>query len=329
MKRIAVGCLAAVLCVLGLNAVLAQDATVAPDLPAEVTALATLPVEATISEPTLTETPTATVLPIEASATATLAPIDAATQTPTETLTQSIIILPTLDLTVTAWPSQTPTAAPTLALRAINGQALYPNRVLGQAFIRVQAFAADGSVLSTAYTDANGLYALAGLADQVTRVQIDAPLYLPEILYLAPGITPSVVTLRGGDLNGDICVGPADIAILTSHYGEVFAGADLDGSGYVDVVDLTLLSSSYDAECLPSDALLTPPPLATVEVTPGEATVISTDESAATQEITATETPMPTATEIIVSTATEIILPIATDTPLTVIPTAEATAEAS
>jgi hypothetical protein len=210
--------------------------------------------------------------------------------------TESVIILSPSDAVVATLSSETftPTTTPTLAVRSIEGQALYPNRVLGQAFIRVQTFASDNTLLSTTYTDANGLYAAVGLGDQVTRIEIDAPLHLPETLYIAPSMMPYSVILRAGDLDSDLCVGPADIEILRHHYGQAFIGADLDSSGLVDVIDLTLLSGNYDADCVPSVMIPpTPGAVTTAEINTSvtlEETPVST-EALATAEINPTPTP--------------------------------------
>jgi hypothetical protein len=294
MKSILFGCLVGFLSLVILSAVRAQTEPLPPPADSQILIEATVELIAT-SEPSIEpETElivTETATPISPTQTEawifTLEP--SAEVTPemdvSPVATESVIILSPSDVSVATLSLETltPTTTPTLALRSIEGQALYPNRVLGQAFIRVQAFAPDNTLLSTSYTDVNGLYAIVGLSDQVTRIEIDASLHLPETLYISPGIMPPVTTLRAGDLDGDLCVGTTDIEILRRHYGTAFIGADIDGSGLVDVIDLTLLSGSYDASCVPS---------VVIPATPTSATTAEADPS-----IILEETPVPTAPE--------------------------------
>jgi hypothetical protein len=291
MKSILFGCFVGILSLMILSAVRAQTEPLPPPADSQILVEATVePIatgEASLEpeiEISITETGTL-ISPTETEAL--IVSVEPSSEVTAETgvspvVTESVVILSPSDAVVATLSSETftPTITPTLAVRSIEGQALYPNRVLGQAFIRVQTFAPDHTLLSTSYTDANGLYAVIGLSDQVTLIEIDAPLHLPETLYIAPGMMPYSITLRAGDLDGDLCVGPTDIEILRHHYGQAFIGADLDGSGLVDVIDLTLLSGNYDASCVPS--VMIPP-------TPGAVTTAEIDTN-----VTLEETPVPT-----------------------------------
>lgn len=339
MKRLVIGCVIGVLGILGLGIVLAEEPAVTPEADSQILltdesfAMSLTPDSILTPLLTQTYTPLPTIPDTTPGATVIVDVIKDATAEitaePTAVTTQDVIVLPAPDLTLTDIPS--PTLVSTQALWSINGQAFYPNRKFGQAFIRAQSFAPDGTLLSTSYTDANGLYALVGLADQVTRVEIDAPLHIGQTLYLAPGIAPSELTLRAGDLDGDQCVGAGDMAVFKAHFGEVFAGADLDGSGVVDVVDLALLSSNYDETCVPtvikeltaiatedSELIATQEilPLATLEPTVKAIEILSTQE-AMSPEPTLT----PVATENTVPVAPDEIVPLET----TLEPTAEVT----
>ena len=337
MKRVVIGCVIGVLGILGLGLVLAEEPAATPEVDSQILlteesfAMSLTPDSFLTAIPTQTQTPAAPIPDTTPEVTVIVEVIEDATADatiePVSVTTQDVIVLPVPDLTVTDTPS--PTLASTQALWSINGQAFYSNRKLGQAFIRTQSFASDGTLLSTSYTDANGLYVLVGLADQVTRVEIDAPLRIAQTLYLAPGIAPAVLTLRAGDLDGDQCVGAGDMGVFKAHFGEIFAGADLDGSGVVDVVDLALLSSNYDESCVPTViADLTPiatedselaatqetSPIATIEPT------VDAIEILPTQEVVPIEpTLAPVATEVV--PAPEEIAPFEA----TQEPTAEAT----
>ena len=341
MKRLVIGCVIGVLGILGLGIVLAEEPAVTLEADSQILLILTddpfaisLTADSTLTATvTQTYTPLLTIPDTTPEATVIVEVIEDATAEitaePTAVTTQDVIVLPAPDLTLTDIPS--PTLVSTQALWSINGQAFYPNRKFGQAFIRAQSFAPDGTLLSTSYTNANGLYALVGLADQVTRVEIDAPLHIGQTLYLAPGIAPSELTLRAGDLDGDQCVGAGDMSVFKAHFGEIFAGADLDGSGVVDVVDLALLSSNYDETCVPtvikeltaiatedSELIATQEilPLATLEPTVKAIEILSTQE-AMSPEPTLT----PVATENTVPVAPDEIVPLET----TLEPTAEVT----
>jgi len=317
MKRI-MGCVIGIFGLMSLSVLKAQDLapTAHPDLQilVEMTNQLTPMAEASLTpEFTLTSL-SITITPPEVSPTSTeTIPQDATAEimTPSE----SIIILPLPDASTTMTSLQTlmPAMTPTLTLRSIQGQALYPNRALGQAFIRVQAFASDNTLLSTTYTDTNGLYSLLVGADQVTRVEIDAPLYLSETLYLVPGIAPAPITLRAGDLNGDSCVGRADTDLLISYYDKPFGGADIDGSGLVDLIDLALLSANYDEMCVPSVANPVMTPTAVILI-PSEEILVTEEASFIVTlfptEILVTEEINPTMSITATETATPMSIPI-------------------
>lgn len=194
MGRIMIGCLVGILGLMNLTALRAQDSTpVAPPEPQiliELTPAFTPTIETSLT-PDFTLTILSTMTTPEVSPASTqVVPQEATAEimTPPE----SIIILPVPDVSVTMSSSQIliPTMTATLILRSIQGQVLYPTRVLGEQFIQVRAFALDNTLLSTAYPDANGLYSLLVGAHQITRVEIDVPLYLSETLYLRPALRP-------------------------------------------------------------------------------------------------------------------------------------------
>lgn len=325
MKYTTIGCLIGVLLLLSLVALQAQDTTLPLESQTPIEPINTI--EATIEPSQASEIISPATEPALPTAELVIEATDVVSPESTAEMTalplpDPLETLPSSDANATVSPSQIPRSVATLALRMIEGKVLYPNRVFGQAFTRVQAYAPDNTLLSTVYTDATGRYTLVVPADQVTRIEINAPLYLQEMLFLAPGLIPDTLTLRGGDLDSDACVGKADIEILVRHYGGTFVGADLDGSGIVDVIDLTLLSANYDDTCLP--AIIVPTPTSPVPVATAES--ISTEDATelpAPTESLATQEPLPTVEALATDEPT--LPPLPTDTSIPIEATAEAT----
>jgi hypothetical protein len=107
----------------------------------------------------------------------------------------------------------------------------------------------------SATTDAQGAFRVDAVPVGTHELQARMAGYLR---YGLPGLTvtegtvvsPSVITLRAGDINGDDVVDLLDLVAVSSRYGEqapVPIPEDLNGNGEVELLDLVLVSSNYGA----------------------------------------------------------------------------------
>lgn len=193
-----------------------------------------------------------------------------------EMLTPTPTAAPSLTLTLTPSPTftltpvldfrQMPTATPGIPMLFFTGTAFYQNRLPDHSGIRVYVLAGDGVLLSIAQTEARGFYSIAVPANSFYRLIIEAPLHKAFETGIWPGETPPPVTLPGGDLNSDGCIGQTDLALITHYLNDpetLFA--DINGDSLVDIIDVAILTGNYQPAC---EALLLLTPVPTINPAP-------------------------------------------------------------
>jgi hypothetical protein len=271
-----------------MSVILGQESTEQPPLP--------------LSDETATLVPTYTPLPSE---TATLAldltPLPSRTALPTPspvsgeaTLSVTVELTDFVELTAESTsqaeltavveataetvkisiPSATPTSSSTPYI--LVGQARYQNRPQ-QDGIELRVYNAEGLLLGQTLNDAQGQFRVSLYSSPPLRVVARAPLHLSQSVILSAITAPPVfIILPGGDLDGDSCVGPTDLAQLTAHYGSDASSSDVDGDGLVEAGDLAILSSNFGLGdlCAPTTSPI-------VETTPtAESTAVETAPAA-------------------------------------------------
>jgi len=239
---------------------LGQESTEQPSLPSETAAFT--PSLTLVPSTTATLAPSPTLAPNEATAESTplaewTAPPEAtAESTPLAELTDlpeataestplaELTDLPEATAESTAQaspPSTTPSSTP----YALAGQARYQNRPQ-QDGIELRAYSADGALLAQAFSDAQGQFRLSLHSPPPLRIVARAPLHLSQSTTLSASAAPPVfIVLPGGDLDGDSCIGPADLAQLTAQYGSANPSSDIDGNGLVEASDLAILAANF------------------------------------------------------------------------------------
>jgi hypothetical protein len=208
-----------------------------------------------------------------------------------------------------------PTATLGVPMKFVTGKAVYQNHFPDDGGIKVYVIDESGALLSLGVTDPHGLYTIAIPTEESYRLVLEAPLYLSFSRDLGAGDSPPEVMLPGGDLDGDGCVGQADITLLLRDFGAVGkSGADVTADGLVDAADLAIVAGNFDPACAapPVPEATLSPTLAPSETPMGAAT--------ATPEGNATAAPLPTTAPTSEATA------VVTDTPEeTAAPTLEPT----
>jgi len=237
------------------------------------------------------------------------APMPEATleDTPTRETSATLPTVESPAATLTVTPDDTPTLVetstetPTAGMATFQGYATYQNRPPDQAGIRVRIFNGSEALLTTAVTDPTGYYQVAAPAGEFFWLVIDAPRHRPFRIGVWPGETLPTVELAGGDLDGDGCVGAADLALLSAYFSLPDATAtDITNDGLTDAVDLAILAGNLQSGC-PADS-----PTSTMTPTQEAAAVLP--EPSPTLEPTPTaaapETPMPTIEPAVTASAT-------------------------
>lgn len=264
--------------------------------------------------PTNTETPTATaiptetaippLLPTETSIPDTVTPIEAitiegaATETPLATdtaeateilvsevtqeaeITAIVEVTPEAELTavveVTAIATETLTSSP-IAMILLMGSARYQSHVPDNSGIAISISDDNGNVLATAVSDAQGFYVVSAPAETFFWLTVSAPLHRRVNLQVAPNELLPEITLAGGDLDADGCIGAHDVALLTAQFEEIgTTSTDITGDGITDDADLAILAGNFELACTDSAAMT--------------ATPLPTIPSVATLELSATPT---------------------------------------
>ncbi len=169
------------------------------------------------------------------------------------------------------------------------GSARYQSRLPDNAGIQIEIRDGSDLLLNTATTSADGSYVVLAPSEEFFWLVISAPLYHAFKLGIWPGETLPEVTLAGGDMDGDGCIGPSDLAFLTAHFNlDDSVISDISGDGHTDASDLAILAGNYDPDsCVPLLEV-------TATATP---TLIGTDSSLITPTDTLTGTPTAEVTE--------------------------------
>lgn len=240
-----------------------------------------------------------------------LRPAFAQTETPEATVEIEPVVMPTATLGG-------------MALQFVSGRAVYQNRQPDQSGIEVRVLDEALNLIGVAYTNNQGVYAVAAPSNAFYWLVVDAPLHRQQTIPVQPGQQIPDVILAGGDFNKDGCTGPSDLAVLVSALDvpDSFA-TDVTGDGITDVSDLAIVTGNYQPDCEP----FTTPPEATAEVTP-ESTPESTAEATPEIEVTAELTPEVTPEiEVTAETTAEVEPTQAATSEVTPEVTSEATAE--
>jgi hypothetical protein len=242
----------------------AQDATI-PALdavtPVEISATSTPEPSATLAVATATATASLTALP---SSTVELAPV-LETATPTNTdvaevtasvtadsLPTNVIVVtgitttPTLIATVTATD-----ALSTPAVVLVQGSAVYQQHVTDDhSGILIEVFSAERYLLSSAYTDSLGQYALA-VPNEPYWLVASAAGHQEIAGVVQTGALPPAIVLPGGDLDADGCITTTDMDMLLDHLNGavLIANADLNQDGAATIADLAILTGNIKPLC--------------------------------------------------------------------------------
>lgn len=225
---------------LPLSTVSATSAEI-PEITVELTTTST----ETPPETTLSVTETGTPTPETAMNNLETPPIS---PTPSEISTET----PTLESSATPITVDTSTGTPTLMIpmAAFQGNATYQNRQPDNAGIRVRIYDGSNMLLDTAATDAAGLYHVDAPTQEFFWLVVDAPLHQAYRIGVWPGETLPLIELKGGDLDGDGCVGLADLALLTENFSLPNTPAtDISNDGLTDAADFAILSGNFRLDC--------------------------------------------------------------------------------
>lgn len=260
--------------------------------------------------PVPTNTPDALVITAEATSEATSELIvpsltDAPTSDPflsTAEATLDALIMLTAELTPDAEQTlepvatETPTIQPSVVpLTVLTGSARYQNHTGDNSGIQVIIMDEQSAPIALAFTDANGQYTLSVLSKTLYMLTFKAPLHRQMTLSVAASDAPLAVILEGGDLNGDGCIGPQDMSLLTRDFGLIQTTSDITGDGLTDAADLAILAGNYDESACQPLAVNTPAVPVTESVLPDAPadilpTALATIESLPTLEVTAEST---------------------------------------
>lgn len=147
----------------------------------------------------------------------------------------------------------TPTPSPTPILVPVEGLAVYQNHQPDNLGIQIQILDADGTVLYTAQTQADGTYLVEVPAEIPFRLAADAPKHRPFEILLEPEQPLPDIMLAGGDLNDDGCINVQDIELISSILeSSTDTLADINGDGLTGAADLAILTGNFDAACTPA-----------------------------------------------------------------------------
>lgn len=214
----------------------------------------------------------------------------------------------------------------------------YQNRLPDHAGIAVSVWQDNQTQIATAASDAVGQTHLTVPAGNYWLL-IESPLYRREIVQIEVSeLMPDLplIVLEGGDLNGDGCILPDDLALMLGGLNEGDLTFDINNDGATDASDLAILSGNIDPACEPQARMIPSPeitptvtltptasptqdmmPEGTAEVTP-PAEITEDAEPEITVEVTqpVTQTPEMTVTATLTSTVTVTPAPEITEEPI-------------
>lgn len=163
-----------------------------------------------------------------------------------------------------------PTATPSAyVLQFMDGAAYYQARS-DHAGIRVAVFDEAGVWLSSAETDAAGMYTIAIPQGVAYWLRFDAPLHQLRDVQGMAGAEVSAITLLGGDLNDDGCIGNGDLDLLRQHFQQTDPNTDISGDGITDLSDLAILTGNLDPACEAASAIESTPEATEITIDPLE-----------------------------------------------------------
>lgn len=243
--------------------------------------------EASIEDDSNTATETVTMI-LSQETVATIETLPIQTQDDTNIITETSVpitstaTLPTIaESTIEATIQGTPTTPPTettitptatlggIAMTFTQGQIFIQGRD-EQVGIEVQILDESLTLLSVAKPEVGGRYNIAIPTNDFFWLVADAPLAESITLPLQPGDGLPNLTLAGGDIDDDGCIGSLDLALLqqSSQTDHLF---DLTGDQFINISDYAVLTSNYDETCLPL-----PTPTPTMQPTETIATATAT-----------------------------------------------------
>ena len=119
------------------------------------------------------------------------------------------------------------------------------------ASVEVSVSDGAGGPLGTAeYDPVAGVFTLIAPLAQTYLIAADAPLHRRVEVTYSPGDESPALLLQGGDLDGDGCIGPADLAHLLREFAKPGDPAtDITGDGLTDTSDLAILAGNFDPAC--------------------------------------------------------------------------------
>jgi hypothetical protein len=179
------------------------------------------------------------------------------------------IIVPTVSSLMTATPGG-------MALRFVQGIVTYQNRA-SSAGIEVMIWSDDDVLLSVATTNESGIYSVPVPVDQPYWISVDGELHQAARLRVEIDQSVPPLTLAGGDLDDDGCIGAADLDMLIQKYDLAQTPAsDINADGSTNLSDLAILTGNYQ------NCDVEPAPV--VEITPEVAFEVTAE---ATADVTA------------------------------------------
>jgi hypothetical protein len=198
----------------------------------------------------------------------------------------------TAELMVSITPTATPGSIPLIVKSAVIE---YQNRESHEG-IEVLITTLDGTLLSVAETNKDGVYSVPIPEDESFMLSAQAPLHRRLDIMIEAQAPLASLILVGGDMNADGCINQSDINIVLAYYEqEDTPQTDINADSITDLADLAILTGNYDGNCEPVLPELTTEPKATlVASTEPEATLVASTESKATlvetvpAEVTAT-----------------------------------------
>lgn len=194
--------------------------------------------------------------------------------------------------TLTATP--TATLTPVLAMIAMQGSAHYQHHQPDESGITIVVADGSGAILYTTTTTPEGSYQIGAPAEAFFWLRISAPLHRPFEIGVWPGEALPDVTLAGGDLDGDGCIGALDLRLLAESFESTGSpGSDITGDGSTNAVDLAILAANYDLTCV---AAITPTPAPGATLSPTED--VTDEAEALTPEVSVTEMMTPDQPEV-------------------------------
>lgn len=134
-------------------------------------------------------------------------------------------------------------------LNIISAQGTLAGQVLANKVVTVTLYNPDSSVAGTLNVNVDGTFSLSAPAGTYTAVA-SAPGYLKAqgsvIITSGNTTTLQVISLLGGDINGDDVIDQFDALTIGINYNAAIpAAADLNNDGVINVLDMEILASNY------------------------------------------------------------------------------------